>query len=1527
MCAVMLQSTALRVVTVLAALLALSLLCRPASAQLSSFLTDDTPVLGSLAANATAYYAFAATAVSYQQTTLVSVAASTGSPSLYVSLSNPTPSASSFDYAASWQTGGVVSISSSTQPPYTAYVAVQVSLYSRCNYTLLVTVYDTAAKQSTPIPLSTGRALASAIAAGEYRYFAYTVTKSSAAATIALTEAYGQSWLLLNSPNTTQLPTVGSAEYASSDATFPLVALQQPAVGVWLVGVWSNASSAFTIIAAGSTDVQAVELGVTYPGYVRQNEYSYHSVYLDPLLLSANVNSSASLTIALYSLDRDADLYCAEDWDRPTWGHWQWASTNYAPLDRIDIPTAELNNNTVYCAAYGNAASRYTFTATYDSTIQLTPGGALTVQSAARSSQLYSLLFPVDTAYVTLSVVVDAGSVDLSIGSYGFPPTTGGSSIAKLSTDTMAVQQLNQGQLCGYGVVSGSSPPLCEMLVLVTTDGLSEYRIVAYTHDEVASMSAGEQLEGVVGADSSALLSFTLVDLFSNVTLAITATNGGGGMVLTVSNADSWGPTWQVVQPPTSDTVFFQLDFTDPRIPGFWFTTDRWQGPYITSLTSSSITAVAFSAVYTVTDTSVYGYTIVELLDGVPQFGVVDPLDYAFYSFLPPTTGWPFATTVTVTWSSGYGILRAASWTAPRVGPLDGEVTEYAEGSPIVLLQYDPLACNPAAKDCVVVISVQGVQGGTEQMEYEITATTSLAVRTLYVNSQFSQASSEMLVGGADYWRASVSTSATAVKPSLLLSLQADSGSITVSASNSSVASNSDNAQQVWANITSAAVLVYPLPQQDGTLQVYFTINCTSADSTPCQYSSLLAQQYRDTTDQLRFSAPRSGAPVDVLLPPDSILWVGSAPPEIWQRPPPTPYFIMEAAAVVGMPQLYASCVKFDNTDYNYPALPNETSSTWNATTAPLAIDVFDFNLTATDCDILAIGVRASGGQAAWAAVSVAVAGTAQTLERGEHAGLSSPAFPVTYYQFVVDSTPPPFAVLSFAVSIAPYASPACSIEHLHVTVSDTNPQPDYASPTSYDVTRAGITLAYGGEDLTVAISNLSQPAGSLHTGLYYVAVQSTNVATCQYAIIADVYEQVVPSRGAFVFYEWQVYSGSTRGTTQFLTVEMQYNASTTLAIALYEQSGVVALYVSLNSMPSLTLPSSPLLSTVYNTAGGTSLWETDVQSPLYIPASACASPSAVGQPCSIVIAANWKKVGYQGQSLGVWPMTSAGATQLRAKQDVTVSDSASFTKLFQLDLPASPLLVSLVIEHTSPLTVWCSYRYVTPASALHDWAFAVNGSDSSTEQLTVSLLNITWANTTTATPAPLLVNADTTAAAAATSCYCTGQASDNNTYTISYTSTPFGPSKSPTSSSSSSSSSSSAPSSTQTPFASSTASRSFTSLYPSSSSSSSSFAIASPLSSRALSGGALAAAVVVPVAVLLLTGLLVWLLRSRGMGGVCCCAGSSDKGGGSGRNGFDSDVTGEQEVSMTELGADRAGPARGGRLMSQSVDSDRGLW
>ena len=121
--------------------------------------SDTLPTIG--------YYHFVSPAITYQQTTLLSVSTKLGFSALYVSFSNPTLSSASFDYFASWQTGGVVNITSQ-QPPFTACIAVVASPHTHCDYTVLVAAFDSTQLQTTSVPRSE-LAATSVTASGEYR--------------------------------------------------------------------------------------------------------------------------------------------------------------------------------------------------------------------------------------------------------------------------------------------------------------------------------------------------------------------------------------------------------------------------------------------------------------------------------------------------------------------------------------------------------------------------------------------------------------------------------------------------------------------------------------------------------------------------------------------------------------------------------------------------------------------------------------------------------------------------------------------------------------------------------------------------------------------------------------------------------------------------------------------------------------------------------------------------------------------------------------------------------------------------------------------------------------------------------------------------------------------------------------------------------------------------------------------------------------------------------------------------------------
>ena len=1368
-------------------LLALAPQC---AAQSSTLLGNDVPVFGSLAANATAYFAFAPSAVSYQQTTLISVAASTGSPSLYVSLSNPTPSASSFNYSASWQTGGVVSIVS-TQPPYTAYVAVQASPYSRCNFTVLVTAYNSATNQTTPVALSNGQPVASAIAASEYRYFTFTVAAGVNITTVALTEFYGQSFLLINPPSITALPTLSTAVYISSSVGFPLLALQMPVAGVWTAGVYSSAASAFTIIAADSASTQAVELGVTYPGFVPAASWAYYSVSLDQLQGQAGGN----LDIELYSLSGDADLYISPTMPPAQYNH-LWQSTNTLAEDSVTIPISQLlNYTTLYCGVVGYFASDYVFHVSTSVPGVLTPGETLTVESPSEGSAYYSMVFPATgPTFVTLSVESMLGTTQVYVNGAGQLPSRYNSIAIGWDSESQALQ-IYSPLLCGLNngnTLPGSSPPLCQMQVLVSTTSAAAYSMVATVGSEVVTLVPGQPIAGVVNNAQAALLSFSMPDALSNVTLSITVTNGVSGLSLAVSKLVSYGgttpsPQWFGQQLPGSNTLVFQLAYSDPILAN-WYS---GKGEYLVTLSTASNTSVEYSVVYTVTNGS--SYSIVELQDGAPQQSALSANAFDFYAFIPPAAGWPYTVTFSVIWLSGYGTLRATSGSSKQLGPLAAD-NGYANPSQISLSPGDYLSCNPlVSSSCLYSVSVQAANGLVEPAQYQIVAVAGPIVRALYADQPYYE-TGYLDVNNTDRWTSTLGISGTALNPNLMYSLWVTEGSLTVTITAAALSLNTSSSQMTRYNVSSWALLVLPVLRQEVLVTAQVSVLCTNTDPLrQCTYG-ILMEKTDKRTNQIDYYEQQVGLqPVNVLVPPNSIQYVGY----YLNSYRTTSYIVVQTQVVIGSPVLYASCINY-NTQGPYTApLPDVTAATWTST--PVAaggspsIELYGFNATAANCSMIVVGVRGADGGAVQAYVSVQAANTLQTVyNENPTAGILTPQAPTNYFRFVVSGVMDAVTVLSVLVapdtaySQGSLSVPSCDVSQLQLAVSDTVASPDPTNPATYNFSAQPIALSSNVTDLSLHVTKFSQPTGSLHSGVYWMAVRGTVTSACKFWLTPQVYHsEVYLNAGPQQF---------SVGGPQFPIVMqfMPYNTSVSLGLQLFGQRGSFSLYVGVGTTPSLSDPTSYVLVAAYNTSLQATVAQYTAPS-IWVPASACSSPTAVGAPCSVVLLAvqPFQPQGVYGAAFTLSPSSSNNLTTLLPGQAATQLGGRTQSSLiasYAFSLPASPQLVTLSFNTTAALDVYCSYQYFKPDYYTNEWTlrtpYGVNGP---------TAVYFTWAAGATANAPTQLVNANTAAPAVATTCYCTVQTAYYfANWTVSFSATPISPAAPPAVSSSSSSSSSS---------------------------------------------------------------------------------------------------------------------------------------
>ena len=346
-------------------------------------------------------------------------------------------------------------------------------------------------------------------------------------------------------------------------------------------------------------------------------------------------------------------------------------------------------------------------------------------------------MFPAVDALVTLSVVSEVGETKLYIAAYGQLPSPRDHLVWTYDS-SQHVEQLYTSRLCGgdYSrVIPGSSPPLCQMQVLVLTSDRTVYDITASLTGQLVELIAGQPMEGAVSADQPTWYYLRVVDELSNITLVVTATDGASSLTLTIGLRDASrglggiNPLRSFTQQPDSDVLLCELSYTDPMLQPYY--QGYLHDELLAVLSTTAADPASFSIVYSAANGT--DYTIVQLLDGVPQAGVVDVSIYSFYYFQPPAAGWPYAVTIDV--EGDYDTVRAVTSNGPVTRPTQSQQSLVAGRAPKLITQGDTGICDPSINTtCGYSISVQGNrdQGYTE--EYTITITTGRWMRDLYRN-------------------------------------------------------------------------------------------------------------------------------------------------------------------------------------------------------------------------------------------------------------------------------------------------------------------------------------------------------------------------------------------------------------------------------------------------------------------------------------------------------------------------------------------------------------------------------------------------------------------------------------------------------------------------------------------------------------------------------------------------------------------------------------------------------------------------
>ena len=1287
------------------------------AAQANVVLANNAPFTTHLSPSSTAYFSFIpsnGTGAGY--TLVLSIAAAYGFPTLFASNVTVQPSAATALYSASTFDGGAILIAPAGA--VTWYLTVSSDATSATNFTLVVSSYDPTVPLSTAIPLANAVSQASAVSGGSYRYYTFALNSPSASQlSIAVTQSSSDVLVLVNLPGNTALPTLSAADISSLTAILQLVTFPVQSQGLVTIGVWSAVSSSFTISAftVGTLTIQPLPYGVAFPGFVGRGTSQYFSFNLDPSQLQVGVN----LRLSLYSLSGDADLYCSQTTAYPSETNRRWISASSEPLDQIDIFVSELVAGTVYCAVSGFSDSSFTFLASFNTPILLTPADVVFVQSAAGDSTAVFITVEYSsdtTSFVVVSVASQYGMTALYANGYprAAVPSQQGSQWVSTVPQPLQALPLVIADVCNAGAIPDSDPKLCGINLLVFSPVNSYFRLAVEVSNGGAFLLPGQPFPGALQAGGLFVVQFSIPNNFVNVSLLVTLGGNADSASISVgrNSYNRNSSLWTVTKTSDDPVLLWSIDWTDPNLspPG------NERGEYYAFITASINTSV--TVLYTVSNGTGYNGAPTQLIAGEPQYGVLPRGGQVnFYTFQPPPTGWPYDIVISCTFTSGgVGQLTTSTGDGTIEGPTPGVGLWYGRTvwtqtilsvASTALYSCNPNIALPSGLPCLYQMVVQAPFDLSGSFEYFIVATTTATLRLISTGQTIS---SVIAAGSAECWLLSYDLPGRLMQ--MLAAAQFTQGRAVLYGSNITAPSASTAQQMVVAQPT--GLLTYQSTALD-SVYYFICVSCTVDED--CLYSLQYSGYSLDPP-----SAPISdllgiGASTSVLLGPARTAYYSV----ILGRLRTIAYVLVQVESVIGSVTLYSSLGS---------SYPNATTSQWTANSTTMAITIL--NLTVTASQRLRLTVQADSASVALSTLSVSVAGVSAILYSGQPyqiAGLLLPAFPVStfsYQPYLVDNET--IVALGFQSSTCPAGT--------QLYVSDTVQSPGPGQP--------GVTFNYTGTlttglgnrtERSVLLSNIPVSLGSPRIGTYSMSVVGDGQTSCSFQV--GVYQQqllsLVPDASNPLFLTsasgiYNTYWASTMQPDTPIVFALQFSFRT------ISSTSTVTLYAAVGKLPTSSDPTT--YSLVINASTATASQQ--LIGSFYVPGSLC-PPNAASllSGCQVMMTAVTDNV-----DVLVRAMTTA--TPLTAGQSVVAFASSTTSAYYQMPLPTGVTgTLHLAIFTSAPVQVYCSYRFIRPSSVFYDWTATITPLNSST----ADTVDIAWS-------APLL-NAINGVAPSAGLCYC----------------------------------------------------------------------------------------------------------------------------------------------------------------------------
>ena len=1162
-----------------------------------------------------------------------------GNPDLYASSSFPNPTAGRYEYASTARGSDLIFIPNATAPVY--FLSVHAEGFQQfAFYSVVAQVYDPRLAQVNAIALSNGVAQNDFVIRLDYRYYTYTLTEPNTERLVVgiIPRTGGNPNLYVNEPfangSTTAWPSTARFDHSSLDNNgFDVVGILNPRVGEYRIAVHGLTQSQYTITAVRSNTSLQLLHGWTYPGQLFRLQYAYYYFFVgqndEPLAAK-----TLSITLAVKpGSNADPDLYCSDTIPNPTnvFGRYNWSSLNVGgDVLTLSGATGQLHVGIYYCAVYAFSDTTYTISAYLNARASLQDG--VMQQSSVAAGELkyyaFDLMGGVNNTDLTITAMAYSGVSYLYVtkAPAADPLPNTYSQWSSTITDWVVQTIFIPREDCATGT-------RCTYNILVySPNNPAQFTIVAKTGEAVTQLTSGIPVFDRVALNEYRYYTFTITQPQSSWSITTTA-DANRDVDLFVSRTNR--------RPSPSSREWF-----GGLAGGFEYVSG---GPNDAQYNGGStvgtyyVSALGFEPaefVLTLLVSSPNNIGSVTLLDGQPQNGVVETGMHMYYTFTPSPVNWPYTVYISLHPITGDPDLYVRSDGAManssyyQVATLSGGINL----DQIIFYNTSQYVCNPTrnltangTSSCHYSIAVRGFSAS----QYTITVSTSKSNERLYAGTPVGPR--RLLAGVYDHYFFQNTVRGNTV----MFSLIATSGNPNLYISTTNAFPNTTH--YTWG-ATAATHDLIQLSNANAT--VYYV--SVHADQGQAEYT-LVATSYNASRPEDSVVNLYAGEPYQDVLAGATFRYFYFDLNSLDS----TDYLYITVTHDIGDPDVYVNYLP----DRAYWPRPGDAQ--WIG-------EVFGTDLLTIPAPLngrYAIAVFAANGEPAAYRITVALAGTTQTLVAGVAYQGRLTAGQYNYYRFQIFQVQNN-ADLSFIVT------PQSGDPNLYV--SETIARPSITNSSSYRWSSAASGLD------SVVLSNAREP-GSVHTGTYYVAVYAQT--DTQYSIVASYNSRIILSDGQSQYtylanQGQQRYQLTLTGVAETVTIQTQ------------QALGTINVYVGVNRDP-----------VIQNVQTWDAFQGNTGNAFLQVPRARCNNVTCT---YSILVQA-------AGNGPAAFYLTANTANNnLLLSSGVAISGTATSSAPNYYKLSITSMFANVSIQLTTTAgnaDLYCSYRYPRPDASNYDWS------------------------------------------------------------------------------------------------------------------------------------------------------------------------------------------------------------------------------